>query len=212
VVGTAVTNYPGGLSALQRAADPPWWSNAVGLLGLWVGFAAAILYAHREGHLASLPRQWRPRVGDLFYVVLGLACQLAVDLLYAPFHFKSLNHPVNHLFHSAHGPEFVLIALMTALGAPFFEEWFFRGVIYRSIAEGTPTLSTRASVALGVGVSAVLFGLAHGELIQFAGLALLGVVLALLVYRTKRLVPSFITHASFNATALAAVIAHRAGH
>jgi membrane protease YdiL (CAAX protease family) len=61
-------------------------------------------------------------------------------------------------------------------------------------------------------VSAVLFGLAHGEPVQFVGLALLGVVLALLVYRTKRLVPSFVTHASFNAAALAVVIAQRAGH
>jgi len=212
VLGASVTNYPGGLSALQKAADPPWWSNALGLLGLWVGFGAAIIYAHREGHLRSLPDQWRPRASDLLFVILGLACQLGVDLLYAPFHFKSLNHPVNHLFHAAHGPEFVLIALMTALGAPFFEEWLFRGVIFRSIAEGTPNMSARASVTLGVVVSAVLFGLAHGELIQFAGLALLGVVLALLVYRTKRLVPSFITHASFNATALVAVIAHRVGH
>jgi len=46
----------------------------------------------------------------------------------------------------------------------------------------------------------------------FAGLFALGVVLALLVQRTRRLVPSFVTHASFNATALATVIHQRAGH
>jgi membrane protease YdiL (CAAX protease family) len=211
-VGAAITHYPGGLDALGRAANPPWWANALGLLGLWVGFAGAIIFAYREGHLEPLANQWRPRVSDLFYIVLGVAFQFALDLLYAPFHFKSLNHPVNHLFKAAHGPGFVLIALMTTLGAPFFEEWLFRGVLYRAIAEGSVGMTKRAAVTLGVVVSAALFGLAHGELVQFAGLFALGVVLALLVHRTKRLVPSFVTHASFNATALAAVVHQRVGH
>jgi membrane protease YdiL (CAAX protease family) len=212
LLGTLVTHYPGGLSALGRASTPPWWSNALGLLGLWLGFAAAIYYAYHEGHLRALPDQWRPRFSDLVYVVLGVACQLAVDLLYAPFHLKSLDRPVHHLFNAAHGPSFVLIAIMTTLLAPFFEEWLFRGVIFRAIAEGATGVSTRSAVTLGVVVSAVLFGLAHAEVVQFAGLALFGVVLAVLVQRTKRLVPSFVTHASFNAVALVALIAQRSGH
>jgi membrane protease YdiL (CAAX protease family) len=212
LVGTLVTHYPGGLSALGRASTPPWWSNALGLLGLWVGFAAAIYYAHHEGHLRAPPDQWRPRWGDLRYVALGVACQLAVDVLYAPFHLKSLDKPVHHLFNASHGVSFVLIAIMTTLLAPFFEEWLFRGVIYRSIAEGATGVSPRTAVTLGVLVSACLFGLAHGEPVQFAGLALFGVVLAVLVQRTKRLVPSFVTHASFNAVALVALIAQRSGH
>jgi hypothetical protein len=212
LLGTLVTHYPGGLSALGRASTPPWWSNALGLAGLWFGFAGAIYYAYHEGHLRALPDQWRPRWGDLVYVVLGVACQLAVDVLYAPFHLKSLDRPVHHLFNAAHGPSFVLIALMTTLLAPFFEEWFFRGVIFRAIAEGATGMSTRRAVTLGVLISAVLFGLAHGEPVQFAGLALFGVVLAVLVQRTRRLVPSFVTHASFNAVALVALMAQRAGH
>jgi hypothetical protein len=212
VVGAFVTHYSGGLSALGRASTPPWWSNALGLVGLWLGFAAAIYYAYHEGHLRALPDQWRPRLGDLAYVVLGVACQLAVDLLYAPFHLKSLDRPVHHLFNAAHGPSFVLIALMTTLLAPFFEEWLFRGVLFRAIAEGATGMSNRGAVTLGVLLSAVLFALAHGEPVQFAGLALFGVVLAVLVQRTKRLVPSFVTHVSFNAVALVALIAQRAGH
>jgi len=211
-LGVAVTHYPGGVNALGKAANPPWWSNALSLVGLWVGFAAAIFYAYREGHLRALREQWRPRWTDLGYVVVGVACQFAIDLGYAPFHFKSLNHPVNHLFKAAHGSGFVLIAIMTTFIAPFFEEWLFRGVIYRAIAEGVTGVTTRTAVTLGVVVSACLFGLAHGELLQFVGLAALGVVLALLVHRTKRMVPSFITHASFNAVALVAVISQRAGH
>jgi membrane protease YdiL (CAAX protease family) len=40
----------------------------------------------------------------------------------------------------------------------------------------------------------------------------LGVILAVVVKRTQRLVPSIITHASFNAVALASLIAQRSGH
>jgi uncharacterized protein len=211
-IGVAITHYPGGLNALDKAANPPAWANAMGLVGLWIGFSAAIYFAHREGHLRALPEQWRPRPSDALYVLLGVACQFAVDLAYAPFHFKSLNGPENHLFKSAHGPGFILVALLTTLVAPFFEEWLFRGVIFRTLAEGLTNVTRRAAVTIGVVTSAVLFGLAHGEPLQFVGLAGLGVILALVVYRTKRLVPSYVTHASFNATAVVALILQRAGH
>jgi membrane protease YdiL (CAAX protease family) len=211
-VGVALTHYPGGLSALGRAPNPPWWSNALGFLGLWTGFASAIVYAYLEGRLRPLPHQWVPRASDAVYVVVGVAMQFIVDLLYRPFHFKSLNHPVNHLFKATHGPGFVVIAIMTTLIAPVFEEWLFRGVIFRAIAEGATGVTKKTAVVLGALISAALFGAAHGELLQFVGLVLLGVVLAILVQRTQRLVPSYLVHASFNATALVAVIAQRAGH
>ncbi len=211
-LGAALAHYPGGLSALGRASNPPWWANALGFLGLWSGFAAAIVYAYRAGRLRPLPDQWRPRISDAGFVVVGVGMQFIIDLLYRPFHFKSLNHPVNHLFKAAHGPGFVVIAIMTTLIAPVFEEWLFRGVIYRAIAEGTTGVTKTTAVVLGVVISAVLFGAAHGEPLEFAGLVLLGVVLAILVQRTQRLVPSYLAHASFNATALIAVIAQRAGH
>jgi membrane protease YdiL (CAAX protease family) len=211
-VGVALAHYPGGVNALNKATNPPAWANATGLVGLWIGFGAAIYFAHREGHLRALPDQWRPRPSDALFVLLGVACQFAVDAAYAPFHFKSLNGPENHLFKATHGPGFLLIALLTTLFAPFFEEWLFRGVIFRALAEGLTTVSRRAAVTIGVVTSAVLFGLAHGEPLQFAGLFGLGVILALVVYRTKRLVPSYVTHASFNATAVVALILQRAGH
>jgi membrane protease YdiL (CAAX protease family) len=211
-VGVAITHYPGGFNALGRTVNPPWWANALGFLGIWTGFAAAIVYAYREGRLRPLPRQWVPRVGDALYIVVGVAMQFIIDLLYEPFHFKSLNHPVNHLFKAAHGPGFVLIAIMTTFIAPVFEEWLFRGVIFRAIAEGATGVTKKTAVVLGVITSAVLFGAAHGEPLEFAGLVLLGMVLAVLVQRTQRLVPSYLAHASFNATALVAVIAQRAGH
>ncbi len=80
------------------------------------------------------------------------------------------------------------------------------------MAEGTHGVTRRTAVVIGVVASAALFGLAHGEPLEFAGLFALGIVLAIVAYRAKRLVPSYLTHAAFNATAFVMVIHLRSGH
>jgi membrane protease YdiL (CAAX protease family) len=211
-VAAQADHVPGGFSALAKLTSPPWWSNALGLIGLWLGFGAAIGWARTRGELDDMPRQWTFRTSDVFFVALGVGAQLLVDLLYLPFHAKDLNKPVNHLFGGATGSTFVLLAIMTTLGAPIVEEWLFRGVLFRALDAGLSPVMKRGGTLVAALVSACLFGLAHGEPLQFAGLALLGVILAVVVKRTQRLVPSIITHASFNAVALASLIAQRSGH
>jgi membrane protease YdiL (CAAX protease family) len=208
----AITHYHGGVTALSNASSPPWWSNALGLLGLWFGFGAAIYYAYFYGNLKSLPQQWRPRPSDVFYVALGVICQLLVDVAYSPFDVKHLNRPVTHLFGAAHGATFVLLIVMTMVLAPIMEEWLFRGVLFRAMSEGTTRGGSRRAAFLAVLASAALFAAAHGEPVQFLGLFFLGIVLALLLWRTKRIIPSVITHMSFNGVAIAALVSQRSGH
>jgi membrane protease YdiL (CAAX protease family) len=212
LVGASLSHYPGGLNALSNASSPPWWANVLGLIGLWIGFGSAIYYAYVYGQLKSLPDQWRVRPSDVYYVALGVACQFFVDLVYIPFHVRHLNGPVNHLFGSVVGASFVLLIVMTTFLAPIMEEWLFRGVLFRALSEGGPRGGSRASVVLAVVASAALFALAHGEPLQFAGLFFLGLVLASLVWRTRRLVPSIVTHMSFNGVAIAALVHQRSVH
>ena len=207
-----LSHFPGGLRALSKLSSPPWWSNVCGLVGLWIGFATSIFYAHEHAGLRSMDHQWRLKASDIYFVVLGVGCQILVDLAYAPFHFKSLNKPVNHLFGAEKGLTFVLVGILTTFGAPIVEEWFFRGTLFRALDAGMSRSFGRAGTIGAVLVSACLFGLAHGEPLQFAGLAFLGVVLAVVLKRTQRLTPSIITHASFNAVAFISLIAQRAGH
>jgi membrane protease YdiL (CAAX protease family) len=211
LVGVSLAHYPGGLSALSNASSPPWWANVLGLLGLWVGFGGAIFYAYNYGNLQALPSQWRVKPTDVFYAALGVACQFVVDLLYLPFHLQHLNRPIHHLFGSVVGASFVLLIVMTMFFAPIMEEWLFRGVLFRALSEGSHS-GSRAGMVFAVLFSAALFALAHGEPLQFAGLFLLGIVLATLVWRTKRLIPSIVTHISFNGVAIAALVSQRSGH
>ena len=57
----------------------------------------------------------------------------------------------------------------------------------------------------------LLFGLAHGEFEQLAGLALFGCILAIVSYRTGRLGMNMVAHATFNAVAIIAVLHTRGG-
>lgn len=208
----ALTHWPGGVDGLATSSDPPWWSNIVGLSGLWVGFALAIYFAQHRGALVALRDAWRPRPFDLTYLGLGIACQIVVGVLYGPFHFKNMNRPVVHLFGAAHGAAFVLLCLMTVVGAPVVEEWLFRGVIYRALDAGLSRHLGRAGALAAVGLSALIFALAHGEWLQLPGLFFLGVVLALLVRRTQRLLPAVLTHVGFNGLTLASLVAQRMHH
>jgi membrane protease YdiL (CAAX protease family) len=202
------------LSAIARMSVPPEWYVVATLVGLWVGFFGAPWLASRvrgTGHLVAdlgLSFRWIDLVG----IVIGVGGQIVVSALYAPFihHLKNFNAPTQRLTGAAHGGGFVVIALFTVIGAPFFEELFFRGLLFRGLvrffsparAQGTGRV---VAVVGAVVVDGVLFGLAHGEWEQLAGLALFGMALAWVSYRTGRLGMNIVAHASFNLVAILAL-------
>ena len=64
---------------------------------------------------------------------------------------------------------------------------------------------------MAVVVDGLLFGLAHGEWVQLAGLALFGMVLATVSYRTGRLGMNMVSHATFNLVAVLVILQQRGG-
>jgi len=135
-----------------------------------------------------------------------------VGVAYAPFHFKNMNKPVDHLFGAAHGATFAVLAVMTVVGAPVVEEWLFRGVIFRALDAGLVARWGRRGTVAAVALSALIFALAHAEWLQLPGLFFLGVVLAIVVLRTRRLVPAVATHVGFNALTMVSLVAQRLHH
>lgn len=212
LVFVSIAHFPGGMTALAKVSEPPWWSNVAGLAGLWLGFGVAIYLAHHRGGLEPLASAWRLRRYDAVFLIVGVALQIVVGLAYWPFHFKNMNKPVDHLFGSAHGVTFALLAVMTVVGAPVVEEWLFRGVIFRALDAGMTSRWGRNGTVLAVVASALIFAAAHAEWLQLPGLFLLGVVLALIVVRTRRLLPAVLTHVGFNALTMASLISQRLHH
>src|SRR5579875_826012 len=220
-IAAAVAGESGQLSRFASMSAPPEWYVGTSLVGLWVGFFAGPFAASKlagtRRFIADLGVRFR--LVDLAGIPLGLAGQLVLDALYAPFvpHLKHFTAPTHRLVGAAHGWGFLVIALLTVLGAPFFEEILFRGLALRALvrilAPRSPAATARraAGVTAAVVVDGVLFGLAHWELYQFAGLAVFGILLAIVCYRTGRLGMNMVAHASFNLVAVLAVLASSGG-
>jgi membrane protease YdiL (CAAX protease family) len=91
------------------------------------------------------------------------------------------------------------VLVLVALG-PLVEEIVFRGLLFGALAP-------RIGVLLGALVSALIFGLAHGDPVLFPSLAALGFVNALLYARTANLTVAVVLHALSNALGAAFLIA-----
>ncbi|HLW44696.1 MAG TPA: CPBP family intramembrane glutamic endopeptidase, partial [Acidimicrobiales bacterium] len=98
-----------------------------------------------------------------------------------------------------------------------FEEILFRGLVFKALlrlfSPSVPGPTRRRAVAIGaaVVVDGVLFGLAHWELYQFAGLAVFGMILAITSYKTGRLGMNMVAHSTFNLLAVVALLATSSG-
>ncbi|MGH9007201.1 MAG: lysostaphin resistance A-like protein [Acidimicrobiales bacterium] len=218
-----VTGNSGRLTSIESLSAPPAWFIGAGLVGLWVGFivgpALASRYRGTSHLLSDLGVAFKPV--DLFGVLIGLGGQALITVIYLPFisHLRNFEAPTTKLTGGAHGGSFAVIAILTVLGAPFFEELFFRGLLLRGLLgtfgatgprlrEGRPRLLVVVPAIL---VDGLLFGAAHGELEQLAGLAVFGCILAVVVLRTGRLGMSIVAHATFNLVAVIAIVSSRSG-
>ena len=199
------TEFPGGASRLATMAAPPWWAVATNLLGIWMGIGGSAIYIVRQKWAPALTGLLRARWSDIIYVLVGVGAQFAIAIASAPFHLGTkLNVPVKHIFGGA-GAFLWLIGIMSILGAPFFEEVLFRGVIFRGVRARLSERNENFAYPFALIFSAALFALAHFELLQLPGLFSVGLLLGYVVHRTGRLAPAIISHASFNTVAFVVV-------
>ncbi len=202
------------LTALSKLSEPPTWYVVSTLFGLWGGFlGTAVLASQVKGtrHFCA-DLGLRFRWIDLIGIPIGVGGQYLIALIYVPIapHVHNFSQrfsaPAQRLTGSSHGADYLVIGIATVVGAPFFEELFFRGVLLRALARLFGNWGGWVGPALAIVVSGVLFGLAHAESLQLLGLAIFGVILGAVSYRTGRLGMDMVAHASFNFVAIAAVV------
>ena len=85
--------------------------------------------------------------------------------------------------------------LASCVIVPIAEELLFRGVVLSRVVK-------IAGLRWGIFFSAVLFGIVHVNLVQFLYATLLGVILASLVVKTKKIVIAVLAHAMTNLMAI----------
>jgi membrane protease YdiL (CAAX protease family) len=100
-----------------------------------------------------------------------------------------------------------IIVIAAVVLAPLVEELFFRGLCLRAIEK-------RFGTTVAVVGSTILFTIPHftnpslaGTVVLFSVIGMVGLFLALLVVRTKRLGPAILAHAAFNAVGVIGVLA-----
>ena len=202
--GSYVGRYGLSDSMSQERSDPalPLWTLPVGQIGLWGGFALTTLVAGtlrgtgvRRDFGLSMKASDVP-VG----LLVGVFAQIAVVwIIYAPFQqffdFDVSEAAREITDRAATGGDIALVMLGVVVGAPIFEELFFRGLALKAFER-------KWGAVVGVLASSVLFAAVHLQLLQFPALMAFGIIAALLVKRYKRLGPAIWAHVGFNLVAV----------
>jgi uncharacterized protein len=90
---------------------------------------------------------------------------------------------------------FVLFLITASIAAPLFEEYLFRGFLF-------PSLTRYFSVWQSIGLSGLIFAVAHLSVSEVLPLAVLGSILAYVYYRTGNLLASMLVHSLWNGGSL----------
>lgn len=183
-VAIGSTLFPGSSAAETLSAE----------IGLWFGLGATCVLASRRYGSGSLVGDygWRLKPADLgFGLLAAAACLVAAGFVGAAFSGTRLAGSNTQIITNEHGNTagVAIVAVIAAVGAPIFEELFFRGLLRQALAS-----------RFGVGaiwVQAVFFGLAHfqpgagvGNVSIVVATAVIGVILGYTTSLTGRLGPT----------------------
>ena len=187
-------------------------TDLLGEAGLWAAFIGTALLVSKRYGTGSLKRDYGLAVKpvDLFFgVVAAGAALLLTAVVVAAFQGTKFSGTNDQILtqQKGHGVGLVLVSLLVAVGAPFFEELFFRGFLRNALQE---RFGAHGAVWMQAGVFAMLH---FGEASKLAGnvsvvLAMFGVglVLGYAARLTGRLGAGMTAHCLFNLLAVASVV------
>lgn len=137
-----------------------------------------------------------------FFIVIAIHYPLAYGWLYlleAAGQEVELQDTVSIFAEIDQAPILILMVILTVIGAPLSEEILFRGCLYRF-------LKARMPLIVAMLLSGLLFALLHPNLMSFAPLFLLGIVLAYAYERTGSIKVPILIHGIFNLNTVVIII------
>jgi membrane protease YdiL (CAAX protease family) len=191
-------------------------TTCAGQAGLWTGmFGACVVVARRNGGglrglgLAGVRAiDWGAgAVTSMVMRVTAAVVALVLILVFGLDSFRrTTNAPTDSITPSVLAA--IVVVAIVCVGAPFFEELFFRGVV-----QGV--LVRRRGARVAIVVQACMFALVHYRvgmtlaltLTTWGQIAVAGFFLGVLRWRYERLGPGMVAHALFNALAMVVLLA-----
>lgn len=170
---------------------------ATAVLGILVVVLVGLVRIQRPRWLAHAPAsQPRPEILRFGWTVLGCAVLafLAGQSLALWIYVTAGSAGFDASNQTRHAARAVATLLLTLVAAPAGEEALFRGLIY-------PLLRKQVGILASTLVTAVVFGLLHGNAVQFASTLPLAVLLALVYEHARALWPCVLLHLGFNVAA-----------
>lgn len=136
--------------------------------------------------------------------ILGFLAYLAFSQLYGLLNISTNADALRR--QTLYAPYTTAATLLVAvIVAPFCEEIFFRGYVFPAVARALP-------IWAAILVTALFFGVVHADLGSFVPLVAIGIVLAILRWRTTSLWPGMLFHALNNGLAAVYVLTALAPH
>ncbi len=133
-------------------------------------------------------------------LIVAVAASAAYSLLIQHFHLHVQTNGDLLSAEANYAPRTILATVAGAVViAPICEETFFRGFVQGGLRRGLGAI-------ISVILTALIFGIAHGDIGSFALLATLGLVLGIARLASGSLWPGFVIHTANNALAAAAVV------
>jgi membrane protease YdiL (CAAX protease family) len=178
--------------------------------GLWTGLIGACWMASRRWGTGNLAHDYGFKIqgADVGWgMLMSLAARVAGAIVAVPFAFGPERMLDNNTDTFGGVTDtwaaFAVFAVIAIVGAPIVEELFFRGLLLRA-------LTTKVGTVVAIGISAVLFGLAHvSPLLGLANFTVVtvisaaGVVFGITAW-WRRVGTSVVAHAAFNVIAVIA--------
>ncbi len=187
---------------LLLTTDNPLFYNylayAVFFCPLILASVLYILRRHGRGR-EELGLRWGRAGRTLLYGVAGSLVAMALSYgayfaIYLIFYLIAGRGPVSgeaERLRELGGSHIALVVLVVVLLAPFFEELFFRGILY-------PALRRRVGANVAIVTNGIIFGALHFQPLFIFSLLLVGIVLAYLYERSDSLLAPMAAHALYN--------------
>ena len=151
-----------------------------------------------------LPQDWfRFNLGDRWFLwgiggyLVALPLVVIISLINQQlWHGQGGSNPLLFLALEAQDKVVLAIFFFTAsIAAPFFEEIMFRGFLL-------PSLTRYVPIWAAIGLSSLLFAIAHLNLSEVLPLAMLGIILGVVYTRSRNLLASMLLHSLWNSGTL----------
>ena len=162
------------------------------LIAKLICIPAMLYFYNMSAHKDKLGKSAGEKVkAALFSVILGIVFRIGFNYIIELVNIKAYS-PTYRKIMDAVSNDMVIVRIIAALiVAPIIEELVFRGILFFKLRVAIPRI-------LAILISAVVFGIAHFNLVQGIYATLLGIIFAIIFDRTGKLWTAIIAHMAAN--------------